>query len=170
MKNLKHYFIQGFLFVIITGSIAHFIYDLSGQNTLLGFLFPINESIWEHMKLSFFPMLLFSFYLNTKLDTDYPCIHTASLFGVLLSVLLIPVLFYTYSGILGRNYTVLDIMTFVISVLLSFVIMYRLTLSCALSSYKIPLTLLVLMLAIGFFIFTYQPPDLGIFADPTAPR
>ena len=168
MKNLKHYFIQGFLFVVITGSIAHFVYDWSGGNTLLGFLFPINESVWEHMKLSFFPMLLYSFYLNTKLENAYPCIRTASLFGVLLSALLIPVIFYTYSGILGHNYIILDIMTFVISVLLSFVVMYKLTLSCTLSSYKITLTILVLILAICFFIFTYRPINIGIFTEPSA--
>ena len=168
MKNLKRYFIQGFLFVVITGSIAHFVYDWSGENTLLGFLFPINESVWEHMKLSFFPMLLYSFYLNTKLEDAYPCIRTASLFGILLSALLIPVLFYTYSGILGRSYAVLDIMTFVISVLLSFIEMHKLTLSCNLSSYKKPLTTMVLLLAICFFLFTYWSPNIGIFTDPTS--
>ena len=168
MKNLKHYCIKGFLFVVITGSIAHFIYDWSGGNTLLGFLFPINESVWEHMKLSFFPMLLYSFYLNTKLENAYPCIRTASLFGIILSTFLIPVLFYTYSGILGHNYAILDIMTFIISVLLSFVVMYKLTLSCPLSSYKIPLTILVLILAICFFLFTYRPLNIGIFTEPSA--
>jgi hypothetical protein len=168
MKNLKHYFIKGFLFVVITGSIAHFVYDWSGENTFLGFLFPINESIWEHMKLCFFPMLLYSFYLNTKLENSYPCIRTASLFGIILSTFLIPVLFYTYSGILGHNYAILDIMTFIISVLLSFVVMYKLTLSCTLSSYKIPLTVLVLILAICFFLFTYRPLNIGIFTEPSA--
>ena len=167
MKNLKHYFIKGFLFVVITGSIAHFVYDWSGENTFLGFLFPINESIWEHMKLCFFPMLLYSFYLNTKLENAYPCIRTASLFGIILSTILIPVLFYTYSGILGHNYAILDIMTFIISVLLSFAVMYKLTLSCTLSSYKIPLTVLVLILAICFFLFTYRPLNIGIFTNPS---
>lgn len=168
MKNLKPYFIKGFLFVVITGSIAHFVYDWSGGNTFLGFLFPINESIWEHMKLCFFPMLLYSFYLNTKLENSYPCIRTASLFGIILSTFLIPVLFYTYSGILGHNYAILDIMTFVISVLLSFAAMYKLTLSCALSSYKAPLSILVLLLAICFFLFTYNPLNIGIFTEPSA--
>ena len=168
MKNLKCYFIQGFLFVVITGSIAHFVYDWSGENSLLGFLFPINESVWEHMKLCFFPMLLYSFYLNAKLEDAYPCIRTASLAGTLLSAFLIPVLFYTYSGIFGRSYALLDIMTFVISVLLSFIAMYKLTRSCKLSSYKTQLTTMVLLLAICFFLFTYRPPNIGIFTDPTA--
>lgn len=170
MKNLKCYFIQGFLFVVITGSIAHFVYDWSGENSLLGFLFPINESVWEHMKLSFFPMLLYSFYLNAKLEDAYPCIRTASLAGTLLSAFLIPVLFYTYSGILGHNYVILDILTFVISVLLSFIEMYKLTLSCSLSSYKKQLTILVLILAMYFFLFTYFPLSIGIFTDPAAAK
>ncbi len=32
----------------------------------------VNESTWEHMKLAFFPMLLFSFAANLFLKKDYP--------------------------------------------------------------------------------------------------
>ena len=99
MTKLKLYTITGIIFVLITGTIAHFIYEWSGNNALIGFLVPINESVWEHMKLSFFPMLFYSFYMIYKLEPDYPCIGSSSMFGVLLSTFLIPVLFYTYSGI-----------------------------------------------------------------------
>lgn len=167
MNKLKRYIIEGIIFVLITGSIAHFIYDWSGENALIGFLVPINESIWEHMKLCFFPMLLYSFYMIYKLEPDYPCISSSSMFGVLLITFLIPVLFYTYSGILGANYAIFDIGTFIVSVIISFVAVYKLTLSCKVASYETLFKLLILILAMCFFIFTYHPLNIGIFAEPT---
>ena len=59
MNSLKSNMILGTVFVLITGTISHFIYDWSGQNYILGLIFPTNESTWEHMKLVFFPMLRF---------------------------------------------------------------------------------------------------------------
>ena len=67
MKNLKSALIIGTIFVLITGILSHFVYDWSGQNFIVGFFSPVNESTWEHMKLSFFPMLLFSVYLAAML-------------------------------------------------------------------------------------------------------
>ena len=166
MKKLKLYIIIGIIFVIITGSISHFVYKWTGNNFLLGFFFPINESTWEHMKLAFFPMLFYSFYMDEKLSKDYPCITSSLLFGTLLSTFLIPVLFYTYSGILGRNYAFLDIGTFVISIILGFVAVYRLSLSCKLALYERFLRILILLVAICFFIFTYEPPTLALFVSP----
>lgn len=167
MNKPKRYIIEGIIFVLITGSIAHFIYDWSGENALIGFWVPINESIWEHMKLCFFPMLLYSFYMIYKLEPDYPCISSSSMFGVLLITFLIPVLFYTYSGILGANYAIFDIGTFIVSVIISFVAVYKLTLSCKVASYETLFKLLILILAMCFFIFTYHPLNIGIFAEPT---
>lgn len=166
MNKLKSYTIIGILFVIITGTISHFIYEWSGNNFILGFFFPVNESTWEHMKLCFFPMLLYAFYMNRKLKATYPCISSALLFGTLSGTCLIPVLFYTYSGILGQNYTVLDISTFVISVLFAFVAVYRMTIHCNADAYLFPLKLCVFLTTICFFLFTYLPPDIGIFDNP----
>jgi len=164
MNRLKRFTIVGIIFVLIWGSISHFVYEWSGDNLFVGFFFPINESVWEHMKLCFFPMLLYSFYMNRKLKSDYPCITSALLFGILLSTFLIPILFYTYSGILGRNYTFLDISTFVVSVLVSFFVIYKLTLSCKMEPYTALLKSAILAMTVCFILFTYLPPDLGIFA------
>lgn len=168
MKKLKLYTIIGILFVIITGSISHSLYEWSGQNFIVGFFFPINESTWEHMKLLFLPMLLYSFYMNRKLKCEFPCITSSLLFGILLGTLLIPVFFYTYSGILGTNFLVLDIGTFVISVLCAFVAVYRRTLSCKVITYETLLKILLLVMAVCFLTFTYYPPALGIFTTPAS--
>lgn len=166
MKRLKCFVIVGFVFVLIVGIVSHFVYEWSGKSTIIGFLFPVNESTWEHMKLCFFPMLYYSFYMNRKLKEEYPCVTSSLLFGILFSTFLVPVLFYTYTGVLGRNYMPLDIATFVISVLLGFGAIYRFTSSCKVFPYELLLQTLVVIMAICFFLFTYHPPDLGIFVAP----
>lgn len=162
MNTLKNYTIKGIIFVLITGTISHFIYEWSGNNPILGFFFPVNESVWEHMKLCFFPTLLYSFYMNRQLESDYPCVTSSLLFGILFGTILIPVIFYTYSGILGYHSMVLDIATFIVSVLLTFLAVYKLTLSCAVADYQDILKILVLIFTVCFFAFTYYPPDIGI--------
>lgn len=168
MKTFKHYTIAGAIFVIITGTISHFIYDLSGKQFLLGFFFPVSESTWEHMKLCFFPMLIYSCFMNKRWKDAYPCVTSALLSGILLGTFLIPVIFYTYSGIIGRTYVFLDIATFVISVLLAFLFVYRRTVSCDSISQSCLPGLLVFAMAICFLLFTYLPPNLGIFIDPAS--
>lgn len=166
MNKLKRYTIKGIFFVLIIGTISHFIYDWSGRNPILGFFFPINESIWEHMKLVFFPMLLYSLYMNKKLKSDYPCVTSALPFGILFGTLLVPIIYYTYSGVLGYHTAVLDIATFIISVLLAFFAVYKFSLSCILTDYQPFLDLLVLFFIICFLAFTYFPLDTGIFIPP----
>ena len=167
MSKLKLYTIAGTIFVIITGSLAHFVYEWSGKNFILGFFFPVNESTWEHMKLCFFPMLIYSFFMNKRLKDDYPCVTTALLSGILLGTFFIPVIFYTYSGILGSNYVPLDIAVFAISVIIAFWAVYKLTLSCKMISCSFRLGLFVWVIAVCFLVFTYIPPDIGLFIAPT---
>ena len=86
--------------------------------------------------------------------------------GILAGAWLMPVLFYAYSGILGENYMGLGITTFVIAVLVSFIRTYRLTLSCRGVPFLIPLWTAVIITFACFLLFTYLPPDLGLFVSP----
>lgn len=166
MKQLKKYIIAGIIFVLITGTLAHFFYEWTGNNFIIGLFAPVNESVWEHMKLLFFPMLIYSFAVVLKLKKDNPCIISAFCFGILLGTILIPLFFYTYTSILGRNIFALDVGTFVLSTIIAFYSVYRLTLSCKLKAYTLLLCALVAVLFICFLVFSYHPPELPIFANP----
>ena len=61
---MRFYIIAGYLFTAVFGTLSHFLYDCSGQNLFIALFAPVNESIWEHMKLSFFPVLLYAFFLS----------------------------------------------------------------------------------------------------------
>lgn len=166
MNQLKRLTVIGIIFVVVLGIISHFVYEWSGNLFLAGFFFPVNESIWEHMKLIFFPTLIYSFYMDYKTKKEYPCISSSLYLGIIAGTLSIPVIYYTYSGILGNDNHILNIATFIISVLIAFFTVYHFTMSCGFASRINFLKLLVIILAICFFLFTYLPPDLGIFAEP----
>ena len=55
-RRLNIFLIIGAVFTIITGTLLHFVYEWSGESLLVGIFSPINESVWEHLKLLFFPM------------------------------------------------------------------------------------------------------------------
>ncbi|MGN0399351.1 MAG: DUF6512 family protein [Blautia sp.] len=155
MQNLKRYILIGVFFVLITGTLSHFFYDWTNQNTLAGFFFPVNESVREHMKLIFFPMIVFSLAVCPKLKEEYPCIPSALAAGILLGTFLMPVVFYTYTGILGYHLLFLDILTFILCVIAAFYIVYKLTLSCKAEHYSSLLKALVILVCIYFILQTY---------------
>ena len=164
MNSLKRYLLSGIIFVILVGTLSHFLYEWTNNNIIVGLFTPVNESIWEHMKLIFFPMLLYSLFLMKKEKENYPCITSAIPFGILIGTVSVMIIFYTYTGILGKHTLFLDLVTFVISVLLAFYTIYRLTLSCRVQKYTTLLYCLLGLFALCFFVFTYYPPPIGLFA------
>lgn len=168
MKNIKAYFIAGVLFTAVLGTFLHFAYELSGNNFFVGLFAPINESIWEHTKLIYFPTLICGLYINKNLKNQYPCIYSAMSFASLLGILLIIILFYTYSGIIGSHIAFVDISIFYISVIISFCVGYKLTLSCRQNSFGTLLQLLNILIVCLFVIFTLSPPDIPLFISRAA--
>lgn len=158
--------IAGIIFVFVLGTLFHFAYEWSGNNTFVGLFTPVNESVWEHTKLIFFPMLLFGSYASIKLKSKYPCIDSAFAFGALLGVILIIILFYTYSGILGFNISFFDISIFYISVLLTFVAVFNMTKSCIVENYNFLLKIFVVITMVLFFVFIFSAPDIALFVSP----
>lgn len=185
-KKLLGYTILGALFTFLTGTLLHFTYEWSGNNFWVGLFSPVNESTWEHMKLLFFPMLFYSiiscflFHLpSTKsmpekaetffahLKGRYPCICLGNALGILLGTFSIPVLFYTYSGILGTHCLGLDIAVFLFSVALGFFFVFYAAQKCAGKRIAGLIYTGLAILLFCFIFFTVSPPNLGLFS-PTA--
>ncbi len=155
----------GIAFTSVIGTLFHFVYQWSGQNSIVGLFTPINESTWEHMKLLFFPMLLYvlieSFFLPYTAS-----VAAASGAGLIFGTFSIPVLFYTYSGILGFNLPILDISTFFISVITAFFLRYKGIVSGKYENFLYLLIFINLLIMMAFMIFTYTPPDIALFRSP----
>lgn len=166
MKHLKRDTIIGIFFVAITGTLAHFLYDWSNQNQIVGLFTPVNESTWEHMKLLFFPMFLYALGMIVALHKKYACITSAFCFGILAGTFLIPVFYYAYTSILGKNVFFLDISIFILSIVIAFWLSYQLTQSCKLKNFTPLLCIMTGILFVCFLVFTYNPPNSSIFGYP----
>ncbi|MBO5487291.1 MAG: hypothetical protein J5988_10270 [Eubacterium sp.] len=166
-SNTKKYYILGFFIVAFGGTLAHFVYNWSGKNPVLGLFFPVSESTWEHMKLIFFPMLLWGGTFFHVFRKENSCFPYLLLSATLLGTGMIPVLFYSYSGILGAHFPALDIATFYVSLLFSFTELYKTRDTCYGRIGKIVLVVLTIIAVLCFFIFSYHAPDYGIFRVPS---
>lgn len=165
-KPILIYTILSTLFVTLFGTLGHFFYEWSGENHFVGLFFPVNESVWEHMKLLFFPSLTCYVALCFLKRDHEPCIVYAFPKAIFLGTFLIPTLFYTYSGILGFTISFIDISTFYISVIVAYTYLYKTTVSVKKMEYSLGWNLALIFMTFLFMSFTYNPPKLGIFEIP----
>lgn len=167
-KRLFRWEAVGFLFVCGLGTLLHFVYAWSGGNALVGAFSAVNESTWEHMKLLFFPMVLFSAVQFAVTGQNHPNFLAVRAVSVLAGTLLIPVLFYTYTGVLGRSVKWMNVVVFYAAVLAAFVLDYCLRRRGVLvGPWKQLLGLAVLWLVAFLFIWcTWQPVELPLWQDP----
>ena len=168
MENRNKFFyfqIFSFIFTSILGTLLHFTYEWSNSNQIVGFFSAINESTWEHLKLIFFPMLITTIIGYFYLGKNTPNFLCAKTIGIIISMIFTITFFYTYSGVLGTNIDSINILTFFTAVLLGEYSAYKLMLSNFSCNQKITIFIL-LMLLFSFIIFTYNPPQIGLFNAP----
>lgn len=114
-RSITLWQLLGFAFTSLAGTLLHFLYDFTKKSILAAPFSAVNESTWEHMKLLYFPMLVFAIIQFFFLGNDNPDYWCIKLRGTLLGLLLIPVLFYTYNGILGKSPDFINIAIFFIA-------------------------------------------------------
>lgn len=156
----------------IAASLSHFAYEFSGENIIVGLFNPVNESVWEHLKFMFFPLLVWWIIMyfikskkcNIKLDT-WIVSASASLILAPFSVVL---LYYAYTGAFGIESVVVDIL------LVYICYFFALSVANHLLKYLEPdrwmvfvSIILVIVIFIAFIVFTFNPPELPIFLDTT---
>ena len=166
MKTLKSYLILGFFVTGLAGTLLHFVYQWTGENAVAALFSPINESTWEHMKLIFFPVTVWALLIPESLKDARPSLLPALMLSALVGTWSIPVLFYTYSGILGRNFAPLDISTFFISLLIAFLLAWKLSDNENVYRKRLLIYGLCALMAGLFFLFTFFPPEIGLFREP----
>ena len=158
--------LMGFALASLGGTLLHFLYDQLNKAWWIAPFSGVNESTWEHMKLLFWPMLLFAVVQSRFFGDrrDFLCIKAR---GILLGIGLIPVLFYTYNGVIGRSPDWINIAIFFISAAIAYVYETRLFAGGRVIC-KNPRRALLLLctIAVLFAVFTFKTPTLGIFKDP----
>ncbi|MBE6775545.1 MAG: hypothetical protein E7543_05070 [Ruminococcaceae bacterium] len=166
-KTLKRYSIIGFIFTGITGVLLHFLYGLTGKSIIVAPFSAVNESTWEHMKLLFFPLLIFAIAEYRLLGKSYGSFWCIKLSGTSAGLLTIPFLFYTYKGALGASADWFNIAIFFIAAAVALLLEMRLlkqNISCPLPPAVAVGALL--LTAVLFVTFTFAPPRIPLFTDP----
>ena len=156
----------GFALVTFCGTILHFLYDRTGGSILAAPFSGVNESTWEHMKLLFWPlffwaMVQYPFFRNHE---NYWCINLAE---IILGLVLIPVLFYTYNGVLGKSPDWVNISIFYITALLVFLFEWWAFKNDRLQCKRPRLSFaIIFLIGVMFVAFTFAPPQIPLFQDP----
>ena len=164
-KSIFKFQLFSAIFIAILGTFFHFTYNWSEENFIVGLFSAVNESTWEHLKLLFFPTLLTIIIGYFYIGKDIPNFLCSKTLGLITSMLFTIIFFYTYTGILGYNIAIINILTFYIAVILGEYTTYRIMLSNFKCNKKIAIIILSVLFAC-FVIFTFNTPQIGLFKDP----
>ncbi len=144
--NLKKIKILAVIGIFILSFLSHFAYEIF-PNIIFSFIFPVNESIWEHMKILFTSTLLYGI-IDYLLLKKYNIKHNNFPFQLYFTSLIgIPILLIVY----------------IITQIVSYNILKEKELKI-LNLITIPV---ILLSYLGFIYLTYNPPHTYIFYDIT---
>ena len=166
-RSIGNWQLMGFAITSLGGTLLHFLYELTGKTKWIAPFSGVNESTWEHMKLLFWPMLIYAVF-QSFFFSEINNFWLIKRRGILLGLLLIPVMFYTYNGAIGKSPDWVNIAIFFIAAIVSFVWENRKFNDVRTTKSSKLLSFVILFgVALLFVIFTFYPPSLGIFIDPT---
>jgi uncharacterized membrane protein len=156
----------GLTFTAVLGTLLHFLFDWTKLLVLAPFS-AVNESTWEHMKLMFFPSLIFAIIESLYFSKEYANYWKVKFGGILIGVLLIPILFYTINGSFGKTPDWLNILFFFISAMAEYYWEYKhFKVNVDKKTTNVIAILGLILIALAFIIFTFYPPQIPLFKDP----
>ena len=152
----------GIVLICIVGTLLHFVYEWSHHNKIVAIFAAVNESTWEHIKICMTPTILWSLLYIGK-----PNYIIALALSLLTIIIVIPMLFYTYTAFTKKSILFIDVICFYVTVITSqLVFHYFIDMSNLTSIYTyLSIGLLVIEFVL-YFTLTYFPPKNFIFKDP----
>lgn len=166
-SNFKYYLLMVAVAYIIA-AILHFTYDFLGRFPLFAGLMPVSESIWEHLKLVFYPVCIVFLCPWNKLIKKIP-ITTRVIMAALAVIIGKPVVAMGYYG-LKYGFTIEGIVSDCLLLLVALMVgIYH---GLSLKGLVFPSWLFwICLLYLGinvllFYLFSFRIPDLPIFQPP----
>ena len=160
-------FILGIIIIFLVGSGLHFLYELSHHNKVVAVFAAVNESTWEHIKICLTATLLWSIYEISIYGFNNGNYIFAKSICLLTIILLIPLIFYSYTFFTKKPYLIVDILSFLVVVIVSqLVFNYIVNLPSipSVCAYIGPILLIIELIL--YFTLTYFAPKNFIFKDP----
>lgn len=164
--NLKKIKILSIFGLFTISFISHFAYTIF-PNIIFSFFFPVNESIWEHMKIIFTTTLIYGiidYYLLNKYHKNYNNFPFQLYFAAFSSIPLYLVIYLPLYKLFGENPFISIFLLLIIYAISSFISYKILTEKPIkfLNNLAIPI---VLISYLGFIYLTYNPIHNYIFYD-----
>lgn len=165
-KKILIWEIFGAIFIIVIGALFHFMFEWLGSFPPLGGFFPVNESVWEHLKLPYWPLIIYSLIEFKFIREESNNLIFAKSLAILINIGTILITFYTYTAILRTELLIIDILSFIIGVIIGQFLSAK-VMSLGEKPKWISYVSWVIFISIGllFIIFTYFPPNLPMFFD-----
>lgn len=161
--------VAGLFLVLIWGNLFHFVYNWSGQNSLVAAVAAVNESVWEHVKLLTMPWVLWTVVEAIALRRCRDgSVLIARAIGLVMGALFIIAAYYTYVGATGANVSIINVLIFQVAVLLAFFLSWRVQDKGVLRGrvWAVLGALVLLAIVVLAVYWTYAPPALPLFTDP----
>lgn len=167
---IKKCILQAIPLIFIIGALMHFVYNWSGKLGIVGIFAPINESVWEHLKLSFFPMILWWFLGYFVSSKNYSINRekwfTSAAVAIVTCALIILAVHYTYTGAFGVESLIIDIFSLLLGLTVAQFLALHLYRYLSPRTSNMYIAILVLaLLTVAFIMFTFNIPKLPIFMD-----
>jgi hypothetical protein len=165
-RSIFWYELVGMVLIIILGSMLHFTFEWSGNQPIIGVFSAVNESVWEHLKIAFWPTLLYAIFEYNHLNKKTSNFFFAKTIGIYTIMIIIPVIFYSYTIITEEN-LIIDILSFIFAIIIGQLISYKLlTFKKLPKNLKLISLVALVILALAFVVFTFYPPQIQLFQDP----
>ena len=168
MKNqILLWEIGGFFFIGLIGAALHFTFELSNfSNMVVAFFSAVNESTWEHLKMVFWPGVIFSLIEYSYIRDQVNNFLVAKAVSLFVMPLIIVIGWYGYTPFTQRSIFQLDLLLFYVAVLLGQIISYKILTRDALSKRAVTLSAAGLfVMLIAFSTFTFYPPEIFLFEN-----
>ena len=165
-RSIFWYELAGMILIIILGSMLHFTFELSGNQPIVGVFSAVNESVWEHLKIAFWPTILYAIFEYRYLKKRTNNFFFAKTIGIYAIMIIIPVIFYTYTIFIEHNLTI-DVLSFILAIILGQLVSFKLLTFKKLSkNLKLISIVALVILGLAFVVFTFYPPQVQLFQDP----
>ena len=163
MNKIK---IIGVFVIFILSFISHFIYNLF-PNTIFSILFPVNESIWEHMKLIATPTLIFSlfeYFIYKRKNIDNNNFILSYGISIIMGIILYLILYLPIDYLFGHNLLVAIILLFITFIIIEIISYYIMNYNSIKYSNFIGIgTIIFIYFLFGYL--TYNPIEIDLFYD-----
>ena len=145
----------------VLGVLLHFLFEWL-PNPVTALVSPVRESVWEHVKLIYFPLLAASLYMGRGGNGVG---RAPWLLSLAAACVVMPILGYAYHIILRGEAGIVDLILYFFMLALGFLLPKALWPLCGRPGAEKAAWALTALLGAFIVWFTFSPPDTALFAD-----